>query len=283
MLRGIDALVFDIQDIGARFYTYVSTMAYAMEEAAKAHIPFYVLDRPNPITGVHVEPPMLDRDKLSFVGYFPLPLRHGMTMGELARLFNAENHIGADLTVVPMKGWERGDWFDSTGLPWVNPSPNIRSLTAALLYPGVAMLEYSPNYSVGRGTDAPFEMIGADFIRGTELAAYLNQRWIPGVRFYPVRFQPSASHLAGTEIHGVRITVTNRESCDSARLGLEIAAALLKLYPGKISLEPNRKLIGNEEVMRALAAGEDPEAIRQQQQDALQPFLRLREKYLLYR
>jgi uncharacterized protein YbbC (DUF1343 family) len=283
MLRGIDAIVFDIQDIGARFYTYVSTMAYAMEESAKAHIPFYVLDRPNPITGVHVEPPLLDRDQLSFVGYYPLPLRHGMTIGELARLFNAENHIGADLTVVPMKGWERGDWFDSTGLPWVNPSPNMRSLTAALLYPGVAMLEYSPEYSVGRGTDAPFETIGAAFVRGPDLAAYLNRQWIPGVRFYPVRFQPSTSHLAAQEIDGVRITVTNRESFDSARLGFEIASALLKLYPGKMSLEPNRKLIGNEQVMRALAAGEDPESIRQQQQDALDGFLRLREKYLLYR
>ena len=283
MLRDIEALVFDIQDVGARFYTYVSTMAYAMEEAANAHIPFYVLDRPNPITGVHVEPPVLDRDKLSFVGYFPLPLRHGMTMGELATLFNAENHVGARLTVVRMKGWERGDWFDSTGLTWVDPSPNIRSLTAAILYPGVAMLEYSPNYSVGRGTDAPFEMIGADFIRGTELAAYLNQRWIPGVRFYAVRFQPASSHLGGTEIEGVRLSITNREAFDSARLGLEIAAALIKLYPGKVSLEADRNLIGSEETIRALAAGEDPQAIRQRQQDVMQPFLALREKYLLYR
>jgi uncharacterized protein YbbC (DUF1343 family)/CubicO group peptidase (beta-lactamase class C family) len=282
MLRGIDVMVFDIQDVGARFYTYVSTMAYAMEECAKAHIPFYVLDRPNPITGVHVEPPLLDSDKLSFVGYFPLPLRHGMTIGELARLFNAENHIGAELTVVQMKGWERGDWFDSTGLPWVNPSPNMRSLTAALLYPGVAMLEYSPDYSVGRGTDAPFEMIGAEFIHGTELAGYLDHRWIPGVRFYPVRFQPSSSNLVGREIEGVRFFVTNRESFDSARLGFEIASALLQFYPGKISLEPDRKLIGNEEVMKRLAAGEDPESIRQQQQDAIEGFLQLRAKYLLY-
>ena len=283
MLRGIDVMVFDIQDIGARFYTYVSTMAYAMEECAKARIPFYVLDRPNPITGVHVEPPLLDRDKMSFVGYFPLPLRHGMTIGELARLFNAENHIGADLTVVAMKGWERGDWFDSTGLPWVDPSPNMRSLTAALLYPGVAMLEYSTDYSVGRGTDAPFEMIGAEYIRGPQLAGYLNSKWIPGVRFYPVRFQPSSSNLAGREVEGVHFVITNRESFDSSRLGLEIASALLQLYPGKISLEPNRKLIGNEQVTRALAAGEDPESIRQQQQDALAGFLQLREKYLLYR
>ncbi len=283
MLRGIDALVFDIQDVGARFYTYVSTMAYSMEEAAKEHIPFYVLDRPNPVTGVHVEPPLLGRDALSFVGYFPLPLRHGMTMGELATLFNSENHIGADLTVVAMKGWERGDWFDETGLPWVNPSPNMRSLNAAMLYPGVAMLEYSPNYSVGRGTDAPFEMIGAEFIHGAELAAYLNQRWVPGVRFYPVRFQPTAEPLAGKQLEGVRFQITGRERLDSARMGLEIAAALVKLYPGKISLETDRKLIGNEEVLRALAAGDDPQAIRQRQQDALQPFLVLREKYLLYR
>ena len=283
MLAGIDVLVFDIQDIGARFYTYISTMAYAMEEAAKLHIPFYVLDRPNPITGVHVEPPLLDRDKLSFVGYFPLPLRHGMTIGEMARLFNAENHIGADLTVVPMKGWERGDWFDSTGLPWVDPSPNIRSLTAALLYPAVAMLEYSSAYSVGRGSDAPFEMIGAEFIRGPELAAYLNQRWIPGVRFYPVRFQPSSSPLASRELEGIRFVVTNRESFDSSRLGFELASALLRLYPGKMSLEPNRTLIGNEQVMRALEAGVDPEAIRQQQQDTLDGFLQLRDRYLLYR
>jgi uncharacterized protein YbbC (DUF1343 family) len=258
-------------------------MAYAVDECANAHIPFYVLDRPNPITGVHVEPPMLDRDQLSFVGYFSLPLRHGMTIGELAKLFNAENHIGADLNVVSMKGWERGDWFDSTGLPWVNPSPNMRSLTAALLYPGVAMLEYSPDYSVGRGTDAPFEMFGAAFIRGPELAAYLNQRWIPGVRFYPTRFQTASSHLTAQEVDGVCIIVTNRESFDSARLGFDIASALLKLYPVKISLETDRKLIGNEQVMRALAAGEDPESIRQQQQEALEGFLRLREKYLLYR
>ncbi len=283
MLRGIDALVFDIQDIGARFYTYVSTMAYAMEEAARAKIPYYVLDRPNPITGVHVEPPLLDRDKLSFIGYFPLPLRHGMTIGELATLFNAENRLGADLTVVRMKGWERGDWFDSTGLPWVNPSPNIRCLTAALLYPGVAMLEYSTNYSVGRGTDAPFEMIGADFIRGPQLASYLNQQWIPGMRCYPVRFQPADARLSNQEIEGVRFTVTNRESFDAARLGIEIAAALLKLYPGKISLAANRQLIGSEETLRALAAGEDPQVIRQKQQDALQTFLLFREKYLLYR
>ncbi|MDQ6665218.1 MAG: DUF1343 domain-containing protein, partial [Acidobacteriota bacterium] len=224
MLNGVDVLVFDIADVGARFYTYVSTMAYAMEEAARAHIPFYVLDRPNPITGTHVEGPMLDHDKLSFVGYFPIPLRHGMTVGELARMFNGENHIGADLKVIPVEGWQRGEWFDATALPWIDPSPNIHSLTEALLYPGIGMLEYSTNYSVGRGTDSPFEIIGADFIHGRQLAAYLNARAIPGVRVYPTRFQPASSHFAGKTIEGVRFLIENRNVFDSSRLGLELAA-----------------------------------------------------------
>jgi uncharacterized protein YbbC (DUF1343 family) len=232
------------------------------------------LDRPNPITGVHVEGPLLDRDSLSFVGYFPLPLRHGMTMGELAKLFNGEDHIGANLTVVAMKDWQRGDWFDASDLPWVNPSPNMRSLNAALLYPGVAMLEYAKNYSVGRGTDAPFEQIGADFIRGPELAGYLNRRRIPGLRVYATRFQG---------LEGVRFVITNRDNLDSARLGLEIAAALQKLYPGKMDFEGNKKLIGSAEVIRALAAGEDPRDIQQRMADGVTAFIKVREKYLLYR
>jgi uncharacterized protein YbbC (DUF1343 family) len=274
MLHGIDALVFDIQDVGVHFYTYETTMAYAMEAAAKAGIAYFVLDRPNPITGVHVEGPLLDRDLLSFVGYFPLPLRHGMTMGELARMFNAENRIGAELTVVAMKDWQRGDWFDAGGLPWINPSPNMRSLNAALLYPGVAMLEYSKNYSVGRGTDAPFEQIGADFIQGPELAAYLNGRRIPGVRVYPTRLPPA--------LEGVRFVITNRDAFDSARLGLEIAAAIEKLYPGKMDLDANGKLIGTAEVIRELEAGDDPRDIQQKMVDSVTAFLKMREKYLLY-
>ncbi len=274
MLRPLDALVFDIQDVGVHFYTYETTMAYAMEAAAKAGIAYYVLDRPNPITGVHVEGPLLDRDALSFVGYFPLPLRHGMTMGELAKLFNAENHIGANLTVIPMKDWQRGDWFDAGDLPWINPSPNMRSLNAALLYPGVAMLEYSKNYSVGRGTDAPFEQIGADFVRGPELAAYLNRRRIPGVRMYATRFQ---------SVEGVRFVITNRDEFDSTRLGLEIGAALQKLYPGKIDFAADIKLIGSAEVVRALAAGDDPRDIQQKMADGVSAFLKVRDKYLLYR
>jgi uncharacterized protein YbbC (DUF1343 family)/CubicO group peptidase (beta-lactamase class C family) len=283
MLRDVDVLVFDIQDVGARFYTYITTMAYAMEEAARRKIPFVVLDRPNPITGTHVEGPMLEPELTSFVGYYPLPLRHGMTVGELARYFNAENKIGADLTVVPMEGWQRGDWWDSTGLSWVDPSPNMRSLNAALLYPGMALLEYSPNYSVGRGTDAPFEQVGADWIRGAELAVYLNRRFIPGVRVYPTQFCPTASRFAGQCIEGVRFVITDRESFNSSRLGLELAAALLRLYPGKLDLGRNARLIGNRAVLEALAKGEDPRRILEEQQDALQDFLGRRDAYLLYR
>jgi uncharacterized protein YbbC (DUF1343 family)/CubicO group peptidase (beta-lactamase class C family) len=283
MLRGIDVLVYDIQDIGARFYTYITTMAYCMEEAARAKIPYYVLDRPNPITGVHVEGPVLDRDKLSFVGYYPLPLRHGMTMGEMARMFNWENHLNANLEVIAMQDWQRGDWFDSTGFPWTNPSPNMRSLNAALLYPGVGMLEYSKNYSVGRGTDSPFEQIGAEFINGPELAAYLNRRLIPGVRVYPTIFTPDTSNLKGIKAQGIRFVITSRESFDSARFGLELAAALQKLYPGKIDFAAGKRLIGSDEVMRQLAAGDDPRQIQQQMQEAVDQFLKIREKYLLYK
>ncbi len=283
MLGNVDVLVFDIQDIGARFYTYVTTMAYAMEEAARRGIPFVVLDRPNPIGGTHVEGPLLDGDLVSFVGYFPLPLRHGMTVGELARMFNGENKIGAELHVVRMEGWQRGDWFDSTGLVWVDPSPNMRSLTAALLYPGLAMLEASPNYSVGRGTDAPFEQIGADWIRGQELAAYLNRRFIPGVRVYPTRFRPAGSNFAGRLVEGVRFLITDREAFDSSRLGLEVAAALLKLYPGRLNLEANLRLIGSRETVAALTSGEDPRAVMSRWEEPLARFLKLRQAYLLYR
>jgi uncharacterized protein YbbC (DUF1343 family)/CubicO group peptidase (beta-lactamase class C family) len=280
MLRGLDALVFDIQDVGVRFYTYESTMLYAMEEAAKAGLPFYVLDRPNPITGIHVEGPMLDPDKLSFTGSWPLPLRHGMTIGELARLLNGEKHLEAKLQVVEMTGWDRGDWFDATGLPWVDPSPNIRNLNEAVLYPGVAMLEASENYSVGRGTDAPFEQIGADWMRGRDLARYLANRNIPGVRFYAVRFTPASSHFSGKTIEGVRLIVTNRDLFSSSRLGLEVAAALTALYPNKIAITANKDLIGNSGVMRALATSGD---FTSAAGSGVQRFLELRQKYLLYR
>ena len=284
MLKGIDALVFDIADVGVHFYTFESTMAYALEAAAKAGIPFYVLDRPNPITGVKVEGPLLDAPNTSFVGYMAgEPVRHGMTMGELAQMFNGEKKLGAKLTVIPMQGWERGYWFDGTGLPWLNPSPNMRSLNAALLYPGIGMLEYSRNYSVGRGTDAPFEQIGADFIKGPELAAYLNNRHIPGVRVYPTSFTPTESNLKGVRVEGVRFVLTNRETFDSTRLGLEVAAALQHLYPGRIDFAAGKRLIGSNDAIQRLAAGQDPRVIQESWKDPLAFFLLTREKYLIYK
>ncbi len=282
MMSDIDVLVFDIQDIGARFYTYLCTMSNSIEEAGRLRIPFFVLDRPNPITGVHVEGPLLDPELESFVGCFGLPVRHGMTLGELATMINAERGFGAELHIVRMKNWERGDWFDSTNLHWIDPSPNMRSLNAALLYPGVVLLEYSKNYSVGRGTDAPFEQIGADWIDGPELASYLNSRMIPGVRVYPVQFTPSASNFSGMEIEGVRFVVTNREAFDSARLGLELAAGFEKLYPGRIVFDLSKRLIGNMSVIRALSAKEDPRSIVQRDEEELRAFLGRREKYLIY-
>jgi uncharacterized protein YbbC (DUF1343 family)/CubicO group peptidase (beta-lactamase class C family) len=281
-LRGLDAIAFDIQDVGARFYTYSCTLLYALEEAGKARVPFYVLDRPNPITGTHVEGPGLEKDLESFVGCYDLPLRHGMTFGELAEMANAEQHWGAELHVLKMKNWERGDWFDATTLTWVNPSPNMRSLNAALLYPGLAMLEAAANYSVGRGTDAPFEQIGADWIEGQALAEYLNARFIPGVRAYATRFEPSASNFAGREIEGVRFVVTNREAFDSTRLGIELAAALQKLFPGKLDFEKCRYLIGDHETVRDLKAGRDASAIWARAQAHADAFAKRRMPYLLY-
>jgi uncharacterized protein YbbC (DUF1343 family) len=280
MLKGVEALVFDIQDLGVRFYTFESTMLDGLEEAAKAGIPFYVLDRPNPLTGVTVEGPMLDADKLSFVGAYPLPLRHGLTIGELAKLENGERGLQADLRVIGMIGWKRADWFDATGLPWVNPSPNIRNLTEALLYPGVAMLEYSTNYSVGRGTETPFEWVGADWMQGAQLAEYMNARGIPGVRFQAVRFTPTASHFAGKSLEGIGFMVTNRDLLRSSQMGLELAAGLAKLYPGKMDWEVNRKLLGNQGVMDALKNGRDAVAAGNKGVGA---FEAVRGKYLLYR
>jgi uncharacterized protein YbbC (DUF1343 family) len=259
-------------------------MAYALEEAAKAKIAFYVLDRPNPITGTRVEGPLLDAANKSFVGYLPgEPVRHGMTMGELARMFNAENRLGANLTVIAMQDWNRGDWFDATNLPWINPSPNMRSLKAATLYPGLCLMESSRNWSVGRGTDAPFEQVGADFINGRELATYLNKRLIPGVRAYPTSFTPTESNFRGKKIDGVRFELTNRELFDSTRLGLELAAAVQALYPGKIDFALSRRLIGSDDVIKRLSAGEDPRLIQQSYQEALEAFVAKREQYLLYR
>ena len=283
MLKTVDVLVFDIADIGARFYTYPATLAYAMEEAAKRKLPFYVLDRPNPITGTHVEGPMLDRSERSFVGYYPVPVRHGMTMGELATMLNSVNRIGANLTVVRVEGWHRAEWFDTTGLPWVNPSPNMRTLNAALLYPAIAMLEYSKNYSVGRGTDSPFEVAGAEFMRGGEFSRELTRRAIPGFRSYPIVFQPDASILAGKKIEGVRLEVTDRNVFDAGRLGVEVMSALQKLYPGKIDWKANIKLIGDSALIGEIEQGQPVSRILARQDEALKRFRTDRAKFLIYR
>jgi uncharacterized protein YbbC (DUF1343 family) len=283
MLDGLDAIVIDLQDIGARFYTYMTTMAFVMEEAAKRNLPVFVLDRPNPINGFAVEGPGLDKSLVEFIGYFPgMPVRHGMTLGELARLFNGENRIGAALTVVPMKNWDRSRWFDETGLPWINPSPNMRNLLQATLYPGVGAIEYS-NVSVGRGTDTPFEQIGAPWIDGVRLAETLNGRAIPGVRFYPVRFTPVSSKYAREECQGVFIVVTDRAALRPVRLGVELASALHRLYGAKYELEPAERLFGSRDVVTRVRAGEEPAAIVGSWAAAEGRWRLLRAKYLLYR
>jgi uncharacterized protein YbbC (DUF1343 family) len=282
MIHDVDALVFDIQDVGARFYTYSCTMLYALEGAAKAGLPFYLLDRPNPITGTHVEGPSLDDDLQSFVGCYAIPIRHGLTLGELATMANGERKFNADLHIIKVKNWSRGDWFDSTGLTWVDLSPNMRSLNAATLYEGVAMLEAAKGYSVGRGTDSPFEQIGAEWIRGAELARFLNERSIPGVRVYATRFTPSGPPLKDRPLEGVRFVIVNREQFSSVRLGLEIAYALGKLYPGKIDVESCRKLIGNRKVIDSIKSGEGPRSIEQRIEEEIRAFEERRRPYLLY-
>jgi uncharacterized protein YbbC (DUF1343 family) len=284
VLKRLDAVVIDLADAGARFYTYEATTGYFLEAAAKAGIDVIILDRPNPITGSFVQGPMSDPDAglEKFTNYFPEPVRHGMTLGELAKMVNAERHIGARLDVVTMEGWQRGDWFDSTGLPWVNTSPNLRSLTEATLYPGVAMIE-GTNVSVGRGTDTPFEVVGAPWMKSKDLAAYLNARDIQSVRFVPVTFTPSSSNFAGERCEGVNLIVTDRNTLDSPELGIELASALHKLYPNDFKLEKMADLLVNQTVFEAIAAGQDPRRIAEDWQERLDEFERLREKYLLYK
>jgi uncharacterized protein YbbC (DUF1343 family)/CubicO group peptidase (beta-lactamase class C family) len=280
-LSGLDAIVFDIQDIGVRFYTYESTLGYFLEAAAKAGKEIVVLDRPNPISGSYVQGPVADANRESFVSYWQTPVRHGMTMGELAKAFNAERAIGAKLTVVPVQGWVRGDWFDSTGELWVNPSPNMRSVTAATLYPGIGMIEAS-NISVGRGTDTPFELVGAPWVKPVELARYLNARELPGVRFVAREFTPDGSTYAHEKCGGVQIIVTDRNFLDSPELGLEVASALQVLYPADYKVAGIDTLMVNKSSLDAIALGQDPRRVAEQWRDALERFEALRAKYLLY-
>ena len=281
MLQGIDTMVIDLQDIGARFYTYTTTMAYVMEEAATRKIGVVVLDRPNPIGGVQIEGPTLDKTELGFTAYMPMPIWHGMTLGEMARLFNAENKIGADLTVVEMKFWNRDAWFDLTGLPWVNPSPNMRNMVAASLYPGIGAIEGS-NLSVGRGTDSPFEQFGAPWIDGPRLAAELNRRNLPGVRFYPVAFTPASSRFANELCQGVFIIVTDRDRMRPVRVGLEVATALYKLFPDRFEVDKVGRLFGGDTVRR-VRGGDDPATIAVAWVRAESQWRLLRAKYLKYR
>ena len=282
ILKNLDAVVFDIQDAGARFYTYETTLGYFLEGAAKAGIEIVVLDRPNPITGSFVQGVIPDSGRESFVNYFPVPVRHGMTIGELAKLFNGERNLNARLTVVPMEGWMRGDWYDSTSLPWINPSPNLRSLTEATLYPGVALVE-GTNVSVGRGTDTPFELLGAPWIKGAQLAQYLNARNISGVRFVPVSFTPTAGTHTGQKCDGVNIVLLERNALDAAELGLELASALHKLYPEQFHMERMIELLVNQSVYDAVAAGQDPRSITEDWREPLEKFQLLRQKYLIYK
>jgi uncharacterized protein YbbC (DUF1343 family)/CubicO group peptidase (beta-lactamase class C family) len=281
MLAGIDTLVIDLQDVGVRFYTYHTTMAYVMEEAAKRKLSVVILDRPNPINGWQIEGPTSEPSK-EFISYFQMPVRHGMTMGELAKLFNEENKINADLSVIPVENWRRDYWYDDTGLAWINPSPNMRNLNQATLYPGIGAIEYS-NVSVGRGTDQPFEQFGAPWIDGPRLSAALNARKLPGIRFYPITFTPKSSKYANEECQGVFMMITNRASLQPVRVGLEIAAALSTMFGEKYDFSTTWRLFGTADPLERVKRGEDPAAVAARWSADEARWRRLRAKYLLYR
>jgi uncharacterized protein YbbC (DUF1343 family) len=280
-LKGLDTLVYDIQDIGCRFYTYATTLGYVLESAAAHKLKVVVLDRPNPLGGLAVEGPVLERKLESFVGYHALPVRHGLTVGELARLFNAERKIGADLQVVEMEGWRRGDLYDRTGLTWVNPSPNMRSLSAALLYPGVGLLE-TTNVSVGRGTDRPFEVLGAPWIDGRKLASALARARLPGVRFVATRFTPSSSTHAKKECGGVQIYIDDWGRFETLPVGVTIACALKRLYPKEWQSKRYGVLLGHPATLAAIERGERPARVTRRWRAELEGYLALRRRYLLY-
>jgi len=280
-LQDLDVLVFDIQDVGARFYTYISTMGNAMRAAKQQGIRFVVLDRPNPINGIDFSGPVLDDGSQSFVGYHHIPVRHGMTAGELAQMFNTEMKIGADLQVIRMQNWKREMYYDETGLTWVNPSPNMRSLNEAVLYPGIGLLE-TTNLSVGRGTDTPFEWIGAPWLDGMQLAEALNRSGLQGVRFVPVQFTPVSSKFANELCGGVNFIVTDRRQFQSVKTGLEIACQLRKLFPEQWETKSYNRLLGNQSVFDAIVAGKSVMQIQALYQQDLAEFGFRRAKYLLY-
>jgi len=281
MLTGIDTLVFDIQDIGTRFYTYISTMGYAMQAAAKNGVRFVVLDRPNPINGITVSGPVLDDGEQSLVGFHPIPVRHGMTIGELARMFKAELKLDLELEVIPLEGWRRTDYFDATGLPWINPSPNMRSLTEAILYPGIGMLE-TTNLSVGRGTDTPFEVLGAPWLDDKMLALGLNRLNLPGLLFMPLQFTPDSSKYDGQLCRGVSIQITDRDQFESVRTGFEIALTLRRLFKMQWKTGNLGRLLGNEPVLKAVREDRPYPEILEIYTPGLEKFKKRRLQYLIY-
>lgn len=283
MLEGVEVLLFDIQDVGTRFYTYIYTMALAMEAAKEKGIPFIVLDRPNPQGGVKVEGPVLDPKFASFVGQYAIPLRHGMTVGELAGLFNEEFGIGADLTVVKMKGWKRNMFYDETGLEFVAPSPNMPTLETALAYPGTALIE-GTNVSEGRGTTKPFEYIGAPFINSTELAKELNTLELQGVAFRAASFTPAFSKHSGKLSHGIQVHITDRDAYLPVETGLHIVKTIYDLYPGEVTLTPFfNNLIGNDWIAQGIKDGMTVEEMKKQWKPELKEFEKVRKNYLLYK
>lgn len=279
-LAGLDTLVFDIQDIGCRFYTYVATMGECLHAASQAGLAFVVLDRLNPINGVAVEGPVYQGTTNLFVAFHSLPVRHGMTAGELAKMFNAERGWNASLTVIPVEGWHRDAWFDLVGLPWVNPSPNMRNLKAAALYPGVGLVEFA--VSVGRGTDTPFEVVGAPYVQDQTLAAELNRAGLPGVRFVPIRFTPRASVFKDQECGGVYLNLLDREACPTVSLGVLLASTLQRLYPGQFALEKVATLLLHPATQEGLKAGKSLAELQATWSTDLKEFQVRRGRYLLY-
>ena len=282
MMADIDVLLFDIQDVGVYYYTYESTMAYCMEAAARHKLPFIVLDRPNPITGSRISGPVADaRYKGTFTAYGPHALMHGMTMGELARYFNKEYAIGCDLTVIPCEGWKRNQWYDATGLLWVNPSPNMRNLTQAALYPAIGILE-ATNISVGRGTDQPFEQFGAPWIDGIALAKRLNDADIDGLRFIPIEFTPDTREFKGQLCRGVYVLVTDRDDLDPVRAGLAIAWHMKQLFGDQFQIAKVNNLLHADATQKALETATDPDDIADVWDKELDAFKQKRKAYLLY-
>jgi len=282
MLRGVTQIVFDVQDVGVRYYTYLTTLVYVMEEAGRLGIPMVVLDRPNPITGRVVEGPVMDADLQSFTSPYTIAVRTGMTIGEFARMVAEERKLPLSLSIVPLTGWDRSRWYDETGLPWVNPSPNIRSVTQALLYSGIGLLE-ATNVSVGRGTDTPFEVIGAPWMEGEQVVAALDRLNLAGVKFEPVRFTPLGDIYARVSCGGIRFVVTDREAIRPVTVALAVAEALGRVHRGEFRPESIQNLLVNRSTMWALLRREPlPRLLAWAEKDR-SSFLNRRASYLIYR